>query len=211
MVLPPNTSHSLRFVDEQGQAVQDARLVVKAGRNRERGSSPDEFGRFMLDDDAPLNGDMSVESRVWRLSDWGPQTLGEQLEVSEAIELVPAEHAIRATIRGEVVHAVDGTALEDVRLRGATGATIEFQGSRFRGAGLVPGLYRIGASADNCETRYWGEVQLLSGADVDLGRLELFPTRSVTFRFRDEQGTDCLLYTSPSPRDATLSRMPSSA
>ena len=27
----------------------------------------------------------------------------------------------------------------------------------------------------------------------------------------DEQGTACLLYTSPSPRDATLSRMPSSA
>ena len=27
----------------------------------------------------------------------------------------------------------------------------------------------------------------------------------------DERGKDCLLYTSPSPRDATLSRMPSSA
>ena len=27
----------------------------------------------------------------------------------------------------------------------------------------------------------------------------------------DEQATFCLLYTSPSPRDATLSRMPSSA
>ena len=26
-----------------------------------------------------------------------------------------------------------------------------------------------------------------------------------------DQDTDCLLYTSPSPRDATLSRMPSSA
>ena len=26
-----------------------------------------------------------------------------------------------------------------------------------------------------------------------------------------QQNTDCLLYTSPSPRDATLSRMPSSA
>ena len=27
----------------------------------------------------------------------------------------------------------------------------------------------------------------------------------------EEEGKDCLLYTSPSPRDATLSRMPSSA
>ena len=29
--------------------------------------------------------------------------------------------------------------------------------------------------------------------------------------FRKRQSRDCLLYTSPSPRDATLSRMPSSA
>ena len=28
---------------------------------------------------------------------------------------------------------------------------------------------------------------------------------------KKEDGEDCLLYTSPSPRDATLSRMPSSA
>ena len=37
----------------------------------------------------------------------------------------------------------------------------------------------------------------------------------VTARFREETvqdiGGSCLLYTSPSPRDATLSRMPSSA
>ena len=30
-------------------------------------------------------------------------------------------------------------------------------------------------------------------------------------QFLNEQGDICLLYTSPSPRDATLSRMPSSA
>ena len=40
--------------------------------------------------------------------------------------------------------------------------------------------------------------------------------KSVKFDFGDDgqvfaSGTDCLLYTSPSPRDATLSRMPSSA
>ena len=32
-----------------------------------------------------------------------------------------------------------------------------------------------------------------------------------TFTVASEQQLDCLLYTSPSPRDATLSRMPSSA
>ena len=31
------------------------------------------------------------------------------------------------------------------------------------------------------------------------------------FKSRDDRNNFCLLYTSPSPRDATLSRMPSSA
>lgn len=190
--LRPREGYPLRFVDEQGQAVQDARLLVRDERSRERGSRPDEFGRFVLDEDAPLGGEMSIDSRAWRLSDWGPQTLGAQLEYSDAITLVPADHALRATVRGEVVHAVDGTALEDVRLRGAQGATVEFLGSRFHASGLLPGLYRIGATADDCETRYWGEFQLLPSADVELGRLELFPTSSVTFRFRDDQGAELI-------------------
>ena len=37
------------------------------------------------------------------------------------------------------------------------------------------------------------------------------PTISGNLGVSSEQGTCCLLYTSPSPRDATLSRMPSSA
>ena len=42
------------------------------------------------------------------------------------------------------------------------------------------------------------------------GRAELNVDRGVGWH-RDEPGEGCLLYTSPSPRDATLSRMPSSA
>ena len=39
------------------------------------------------------------------------------------------------------------------------------------------------------------------------------PTPTKTWTYKDAEGRDysCLLYTSPSPRDATLSRMPSSA
>ena len=44
---------------------------------------------------------------------------------------------------------------------------------------------------------------------------EMFGTKEMHLLFSDEVTTqlylDCLLYTSPSPRDATLSRMPSSA
>ena len=43
--------------------------------------------------------------------------------------------------------------------------------------------------------------------DEDVGLVE----EADLLRERQNKGIDCLLYTSPSPRDATLSRMPSSA
>ena len=50
-----------------------------------------------------------------------------------------------------------------------------------------------------------GQVELTSSG---VGTYDVsFPKRAAD----DADGTTCLLYTSPSPRDATLSRMPSSA
>ena len=44
------------------------------------------------------------------------------------------------------------------------------------------------------------------------GEIEIRPPVKGGSGFRENRlSTDCLLYTSPSPRDATLSRMPSSA
>ena len=48
---------------------------------------------------------------------------------------------------------------------------------------------------------------LMSGVVVDLNT----STIEITIVDDDTHSEDCLLYTSPSPRDATLSRMPSSA
>ena len=63
------------------------------------------------------------------------------------------------------------------------------------------------------------EVAVIMGSDSDLPVVEAaFPifdkfginyTKNVMSAHRTPH--DCLLYTSPSPRDATLSRMPSSA
>ena len=50
-------------------------------------------------------------------------------------------------------------------------------------------------------SEYGGETITVTGAQ-DVGRKGFFVNSTVNF---------CLLYTSPSPRDATLSRMPSSA
>ena len=41
--------------------------------------------------------------------------------------------------------------------------------------------------------------------------LATFDFTGICGRYMDSNGYSCLLYTSPSPRDATLSRMPSSA
>ena len=55
-------------------------------------------------------------------------------------------------------------------------------------------------------------VPVLTIVDVErnLGRV-LVDVRPDALAFRNALLRDCLLYTSPSPRDATLSRMPSSA
>ena len=47
-------------------------------------------------------------------------------------------------------------------------------------------------------------------AEID-GQLEFTINQQALVRAEIERLNDCLLYTSPSPRDATLSRMPSSA
>ena len=81
-------------------------------------------------------------------------------------------------------------------------------------AGAIPArtLWAIDlgdASTDGCQNALQAVIVVVGNPDQDLdgGGLETFNGSNV--------GTDsllgCLLYTSPSPRDATLSRMPSSA
>ena len=67
--------------------------------------------------------------------------------------------------------------------------------ARFLGAQML-GLYSLG----NAITRI-AEIFALMGLDNGVLR----------FVSRDSEDKDCLLYTSPSPRDRSLSRMPSSA
>ena len=52
--------------------------------------------------------------------------------------------------------------------------------------------------------------EMFEAGDLD-GDVEQLQGSKATSLFTDEKGHACLLYTSPSPRDATLSRMPSSA
>ena len=52
----------------------------------------------------------------------------------------------------------------------------------------------------------FGSVQVLKGVDLSIEKGE-----RIALMGPSGSGKSCLLYTSPSPRDATLSRMPSSA
>ena len=65
-------------------------------------------------------------------------------------------------------------------------------------------LDRFEARAFTCEYKYDGERAQVHGFMED-GQLQ------VRVFSRNSEDMSCLLYTSPSPRDATLSRMPSSA
>ena len=53
-----------------------------------------------------------------------------------------------------------------------------------------------------------GSAYLLSRS---IGRVKAMKLMLLGEKYRAEQAFDCLLYTSPSPRDRTRSRMPSSA
>ena len=50
-----------------------------------------------------------------------------------------------------------------------------------------------------------------SGVGLHAGHPEGYTATDIMSRMKRMQGYNCLLYTSPSPRDSTLSRMPSSA
>src|SRR5665811_1706214 len=56
-----------------------------------------------------------------------------------------------------------------------------------------------------------GELGLALAELHDLGTATLHPTHQEPEQTKDDDQRDCLLYTSPSPRDRTRSRMPSSA
>ena len=94
------------------------------------------------------------------------------------------------------------------------------------GGKIIPGNSDRKAKVSNPATgEQETEVRLASKSDLDKAvkvAKKAFETWSlkpalqrarVMFKFKEliEKNSDCLLYTSPSPRDATLSRMPSSA
>ena len=59
------------------------------------------------------------------------------------------------------------------------------------------------------EYRAW-----LKGQEIEVDEAasqKMFDDRKTAIDAETEKGKDCLLYTSPSPRDGLLSRMPSSA
>ena len=55
------------------------------------------------------------------------------------------------------------------------------------------------------------KICISCGARLDISATRCRKCRSTSLRLKNRQLGICLLYTSPSPRDATLSRMPSSA
>ena len=84
----------------------------------------------------------------------------------------------------------------------AEGGNTELLGEEFAAQG------RLQATIGN------GEVQFISPQEVIEGSIDIINPaayRYVSFASMIIPSNDCLLYTSPSPRDATLSRMPSSA
>ena len=64
-------------------------------------------------------------------------------------------------------------------------------------------------ATDNCDTEV--EITFVETTEAGTGGCASSEIIVRTWTATDNCGNTCLLYTSPSPRDATLSRMPSSA
>ena len=77
------------------------------------------------------------------------------------------------------------------------------------------GLASVSSAAALSDTLYWGTGSYWWFRPTMLGLASLFVIIGLVMYFRNRGictlDDVCLLYTSPSPRDATLSRMPSSA
>ena len=67
------------------------------------------------------------------------------------------------------------------------------------------------AHVDAGKTTLTESLLYASGAISEPGSVEKGTTRTDTMFLERQRGITCLLYTSPSPRDGLLSRMPSSA
>ena len=92
----------------------------------------------------------------------------------------------------------------EMRFRG--GASLDVPSKR--GAiNLMTGLLEEGAGDLDARAFARAQESLAASFGYDVGDDSL----SVSARFLTENREDCLLYTSPSPRDGLLSRMPSSA
>ena len=82
-------------------------------------------------------------------------------------------------------------------------------GSQVTALRLTPNSYHIPKPINPCHLA--NEKELMSEIVKQIEELKVVPVVAIKNLDDAERLADCLLYTSPSPRDATLSRMPSSA
>ena len=123
------------------------------------------------------------------------KVLAKQIRSMEKLLHISVLSLLLVSVQGEVLGQVIGTS------KYSDGSTYvgQFRDNQRNGQGTlttVSGNVYVGEFRDNLANGQ-GTLTYTNG-DVYVGE------------FRDEE-RNCLLYTSPSPRDATLSRMPSSA
>ena len=145
----------------------------------------------------------------------------DQVEVTTAIgEDIETQFLVGSqACAGDTLIFLDYSVVNDLGLASFTWDFGNGQTSTERDAQLVyavPGLYDISVdiTSGNCpNVSIQKQIEIMSCLRRDEAlTAELYPTiNSGSFNVKAEMYAPCLLYTSPSPRDATLSRMPSSA
>ena len=134
----------------------------------------------------------------WKLTSGSPYSLLENFEIDEDmgdVELDPLVDDSFNTERLQSLHQVDASVVYNIIPTNRKWKTV------------------VGLSIYNIynRTNIYNRSLFIEDPSVPMAPDQLIYTDKRDLRFTPNVVVSCLLYTSPSPRDATLSRMPSSA
>ena len=150
--------------------------------------------------------------QIWQwIYQWGVRDFSEMTNLSKAYRAQLAEAFVIET--PEVVSkqvSTDGTRKYLVRIAGGHEVEVVYIPEEDRGTLCISSQVGCTLTCSFCHTGTQKLVRNLTAAEI-VGQIMMARDDLDEWPTPGTRTYDCLLYTSPSPRDATLSRMPSSA
>ncbi|MFT5052303.1 MAG: hypothetical protein ACI8QZ_003736 [Chlamydiales bacterium] len=181
-------------VDEAGLGISGARVRARAvepvGPGPKKGSTTsDIFGAFEID--GLKEGRWKVDASASGFSPLDRSGIEVRTPDPAPLLFVLAAKTLDATgsVHGEVHWKASGRPVWDLEFSGKRGGVARLSGAGFELHGIRPGRLRLVASAAGMEPLIFDPVEVLPGADLDLGRHEVSSATRLTVAVRNTTGT----------------------